>query len=100
MSLVVVLLGSHRAAPVLGPDVVSELVRVGVTDISVATGADGSALVLTGWSFDGRRHERRVLELVSAVDGATVMHGVADVTLLPDHQRPDLSGSLSADGSV
>ena len=99
MSLMVVLLGSHRAAPVLGPDVVSDLVRVGVTDISVATGADGTALVLTGWSFDSRRNERHVLELVSAADAVAVMHGVADVTLLPDHQRPPDEGPLSPDGS-
>jgi hypothetical protein len=85
MATVVVVLAPHQPAPALGPELVRELRRLGVTDVSLVDGDRGCGLVLSGWSFDGRRHEQHVLELVGSGGGASVMHGVAEVTLQPDH---------------
>jgi len=84
MTLMVVVLGPEPVAPTLAPEVVRRLVRLGVTDVSLVNGDGGSALVLSGWSFDARGCEQRLLDVVAPGGEVSVMHGVAEISLQPD----------------
>ena len=90
MSVVVVLLPDDEQAGALGPHAARALSRLGVTEATLADGPGGTAVVLAGWGFDGRRHEAAVVDLVSPSGHATVLHGVAEMELRPDQITSDL----------
>lgn len=96
MTLTVVVLGPELPAPTLAPEVVRSLVRLGVTDVSLVSGECGSALVLSGWSLDGRGCEQRLLDVVAPGAEVSVMHGVAEISLQPDDSARSPLDSLSA----
>lgn len=70
--------------PALGGSTAHALAVLGVSEVTLADGPGGSAVVLTGWSFDGRRHEQSVIDLLAAGRAPRVLHGIADVVLRPD----------------
>lgn len=84
MSLVVVILRDGAEPASIETGTARELARLGVTDVTLTDGPSGSAIVLAGWAFDGRRHEHTVIDLVAPGADALVLHGVADLTLRPD----------------
>ena len=85
MSVVVVVLDGLGGQPLpFGPGLAHALAGLGVTEATLATGPDGTVLVLSGWAFDGRRHQQAVVDLVGRGSTLGVLHGVADVTLRPD----------------
>ena len=83
MTLLVALFDGDQP-PRLEAGTARALARLGVTDVTLADGAKGSAVVLMGWAFDGRRHEQAVVELLGPGRAARVLHAVADVALRPD----------------
>ncbi|MCA1823062.1 MAG: hypothetical protein ABR520_07155 [Mycobacteriales bacterium] len=93
MSLVVVIVPHGDEPTSIASATAHELLRLGVTDVTLADGPAGSAVVLAGWAFDGRRHQQHVLDLVAPGGSASVLHGVADMTLRPE---PDQDTALPA----
>jgi len=87
MSVVVVILGDSEAPVAIAAGTAHALARLGVTEMTLTDGRGGSAIVLTGWAFDGRRHEQDVIALVAPGRTTTVLHGIADVILRPDETR-------------
>ncbi|HVE62390.1 MAG TPA: hypothetical protein VNB94_01120 [Mycobacteriales bacterium] len=90
MSTLVAIFDGDELRSGLAPVTARDLARLGVTDVTLTSGEGGCAVVLTGWAFDGRRHEHTVVALVGGGRGARVLHGIADVVLRPDHtERPE-----------
>lgn len=69
--------------PALAGSTAHALAGLGVSEVTLADGPTGGAIVLTGWSFDGRRHEQSVVDLLAAGRAPRVLHGIADVVLRP-----------------
>ncbi len=82
MSVLVVVF-DEEPPPGIAGDTAHALARLGVTEVTLADGPAGSAVVLTGWAFDSRRHEESVVSLIAPGRRARVLHGIADVVLRP-----------------
>lgn len=81
---VVVAIFDEEAPPGLGGGTARALALLGVTEVTLADGPSGSAVVLAGWAFDGRRHEQAVIDLVACGRSTRLVHGIADVVLRPN----------------
>lgn len=86
MSVLVVVF-DEESPPGIAGGTAHALARLGVTEVTLADGPGGSAVVLTGWAFDGRRHEQSVVALLARGRDIRVLHGVADVVLRPGGER-------------
>jgi hypothetical protein len=71
MGLLVLLVANHDPAAEVGPAVVEQLARLGVTDLSVLRDEQTTAVSLAGWAFDPTRSADAAAAAVAA-DGGSV----------------------------
>ncbi len=80
MAMMIVLLGPAEHHFCLRPDHVSELSRLGVTNVALLRDEQAVGIVLEGWSFDPGRSSRAAAEAVGAL-GARTLHPVLQMAV-------------------
>ncbi|HYZ19070.1 MAG TPA: hypothetical protein VE615_05965 [Gaiellaceae bacterium] len=76
MAMMVLLVGDADGEFCLREKLVSELARLGVTNIALVRDDETLGVVLEGWSFDPARSARDVTRMVAAPAGARTLHPV------------------------
>lgn len=72
MGVLVLLVANDEPAAEVGPAVVEQLARLGVTDLSVLRDDQTTAVSLAGWAFDPARSAEAAARAVAANDGRKV----------------------------
>lgn len=93
MAMVVVLLPASEADPALQPATVSELARLGVTNVAVLRDERTVGLVVEGWAFDPTRS-------TEAVVAAVASSGSRARTLHPLFQMAVSTAPIASGGEV
>ena len=74
--MTVLLLGNADGEFCLRQELVSELARLGVTNVSLVRDEQTVGIVLEGWMFDPARSAEAAAEAVGAASGTRTLHPV------------------------
>lgn len=77
MAIAMLIAGDGASEPVVGPEAVGQLARVGITRISVFADRSGRGVVLEGWAFDPAHIEDAIRAMFpNGSDGVRILREV------------------------